>query len=46
MVEGFGQPGLETVIDILLRELQTMMRQAGTPALADITASTVAWSRY
>ena len=33
----FGQPGVEAVIDILTRELQQIMRQAGTPTLASIT---------
>jgi (S)-2-hydroxy-acid oxidase len=33
----FGQPGVEAVIDILTRELQQIMRQAGTPTLANIT---------
>jgi len=33
----FGQPGVEAVIDILNRELQLIMRQAGTPRLASIT---------
>jgi 4-hydroxymandelate oxidase len=32
----FGQPGVEAVIDILNRELTWIMRQAGTPALANI----------
>jgi isopentenyl diphosphate isomerase/L-lactate dehydrogenase-like FMN-dependent dehydrogenase len=33
----FGQEGVETVLDILTRELQLAMRYAGTPAIADIT---------
>jgi (S)-2-hydroxy-acid oxidase len=33
----FGQPGVEAVIDILDRELNAIMRQAGTPTLASIT---------
>lgn len=37
----FGQPGVEAVLDIFNRELATIMRQAGTPALADITAKSV-----
>src|SRR5262249_37807975 len=37
----FGQPGVEAVIDIFNRELTTIMRQAGTPTLADITAKSV-----
>lgn len=32
----FGQPGVEQVIDILNRELATIMRQAGTPTIASI----------
>ena len=32
----FGQPGVEAVIDILNRELNSIMRQAGTPSLASI----------
>jgi isopentenyl diphosphate isomerase/L-lactate dehydrogenase-like FMN-dependent dehydrogenase len=37
----FGQPGVEAVIDILNRELTTMMRQAGTASIANITAAQV-----
>jgi (S)-2-hydroxy-acid oxidase len=37
----FGQPGVEAVIDILNRELVTIMRQAGTATLAGITAKHV-----
>jgi len=37
----FGQPGVEAVIDILNRELTTMMRQAGTPTIASITGAQV-----
>lgn len=33
----FGQAGVEAVIDIFNRELATIMRQAGTPRLANIT---------
>jgi (S)-2-hydroxy-acid oxidase len=33
----FGQSGVERVIDILNHELLQIMRQAGTPTLADIT---------
>ncbi len=33
----FGQEGVETVIDILTRELQTAMRYAGTAAIPNIT---------
>jgi isopentenyl diphosphate isomerase/L-lactate dehydrogenase-like FMN-dependent dehydrogenase len=32
----FGQEGVETVLDILARELQIVMRQAGTPSIAEI----------
>ena len=37
----FGQSGVEAVLDILNRELVTIMRQAGTPTLADITGASV-----
>lgn len=37
----FGQPGVEAVIDILNRELATIMRQAGTPTIASITGAQV-----
>jgi isopentenyl diphosphate isomerase/L-lactate dehydrogenase-like FMN-dependent dehydrogenase len=33
---GFGQPGVEKVLEILHRELVLVMRQAGTPAIARI----------
>lgn len=33
----FGQPGVEAVLTLLRRELQTDMRQAGTASLAQIT---------
>lgn len=33
----FGQPGVETVLDILRRELELVMRQAGTTSLAKIS---------
>jgi 4-hydroxymandelate oxidase len=42
----FGQPGVEAVIDILTRELHSIMRQAGTPTLAAITPDHVTWARY
>jgi isopentenyl diphosphate isomerase/L-lactate dehydrogenase-like FMN-dependent dehydrogenase len=32
----FGQEGVEAVIDIYARELQAIMRQAGTPKVAEI----------
>ena len=41
----FGQSGVEAVIDILNRELVAIMRQAGTPSLADISAARVLRSR-
>jgi isopentenyl diphosphate isomerase/L-lactate dehydrogenase-like FMN-dependent dehydrogenase len=37
----FGQEGVETVLDILRRELQTVMRQAGTIAIGQITRACV-----
>src|SRR5260221_4706244 len=37
----FGQPGVEAVLDILRRELLTIMRQAGTARLAEINAAQV-----
>jgi isopentenyl diphosphate isomerase/L-lactate dehydrogenase-like FMN-dependent dehydrogenase len=37
----FGQQGVEAVLDILTRELMTMMRQAGTPTIAAITRDRV-----
>lgn len=37
----FGRPGVEAVIDILNRELATIMRQVGTTTLADIGPSLV-----
>jgi isopentenyl diphosphate isomerase/L-lactate dehydrogenase-like FMN-dependent dehydrogenase len=33
----FGQPGVETVLTLLRRELTTDMRQAGTASIAQIT---------
>jgi len=38
----FGQPGVEAVLAILRRELQQIMRQAGTPSIAAITKASVA----
>jgi len=38
----FGQPGVEKVLEILRRELLTIMRQAGTTSIAAITRSSVA----
>ncbi len=37
----FGQPGVETVLEILRRELRTIMRQAGTISVDKITRSYV-----
>ena len=37
----FGQPGVEAVLEILQRELQTIMRQAGTTSIHEITHSYV-----
>ena len=37
----FGQPGVEMVLELLQRELKTMMRQAGTRSIAEITRSFV-----
>jgi 4-hydroxymandelate oxidase len=39
---GFGQPGVEAVLDILTRELVTVMKQAGTTSIAQITKNAVA----
>lgn len=33
----FGQPGVEAVLDIYVRELRVIMRQAGTQSIASIT---------
>jgi 4-hydroxymandelate oxidase len=33
----FGQEGVETVLALLRKELETVMRQSGTPTLASIT---------
>jgi isopentenyl diphosphate isomerase/L-lactate dehydrogenase-like FMN-dependent dehydrogenase len=37
----FGQEGVEAVLDILRRELQIVMRQAGTTSIAKITRAYV-----
>ncbi|MGB6308879.1 MAG: alpha-hydroxy acid oxidase [Steroidobacteraceae bacterium] len=42
----FGRPGVEAVIDILNRELAAVMRQAGTPTIADIRSALVVRSPY
>ena len=38
----FGQQGVESVLTIQRRELEKIMRQAGTPSVADITKAFVA----
>jgi 4-hydroxymandelate oxidase len=38
----FGQPGVEAVLEMLRRELRTIMRQAGTASVDKITRSYVA----
>jgi 4-hydroxymandelate oxidase len=40
-LSAFGQEGVEAVIDILTRELQIVMRQAGTPQIDTITRDRV-----
>jgi (S)-2-hydroxy-acid oxidase len=42
----FGQSGVERVIDLLNRELLQIMRQAGTPTLADIKPTHVIASTW
>lgn len=37
----FGQPGVEAVLTILRRELERIMRQAGTPSIRNITRAFV-----
>jgi 4-hydroxymandelate oxidase len=41
----FGQPGVEAVLGILRRELQTIMRQAGTTSIEKITPAYLAQRR-
>jgi len=41
----FGQPGVEAVLEILRRELRTIMRQAGTASVDKITKAYVLPSR-
>jgi len=41
----FGQPGVEAVLEILRRELRTIMRQAGTTSIDKITKAYVLPSR-
>ena len=38
-LSSFGQEGVETVIDLLTRELEIVMRQAGTLSISDIDRS-------
>jgi 4-hydroxymandelate oxidase len=38
----FGQPGVEAVLEILSRELVTVMKQAGTTSVSQITKNSVA----
>jgi 4-hydroxymandelate oxidase len=42
----FGQSGVEAVSNILTRELRSIMRQAGTPDLAAIDKSHLAWAKF
>ena len=37
----FGQPGVEAVLDIYTRELEAIMRQAGTPTIPSIGARAI-----
>jgi len=37
----FGQAGIEAVLEILKRELEIVMRQMGTPSIAQITSSRI-----
>jgi isopentenyl diphosphate isomerase/L-lactate dehydrogenase-like FMN-dependent dehydrogenase len=41
----FGQAGVEAVLDLLKTELEIVMRQMGTPSIAQITASRIAVKR-
>ena len=38
----FGQEGVETVLDLLKRELEIVMRQAGTTRIEEISRSSIA----
>jgi isopentenyl diphosphate isomerase/L-lactate dehydrogenase-like FMN-dependent dehydrogenase len=40
-LSAFGQEGVEAVLDILQRELQLVMRQAGTTTIKQITRAYV-----
>jgi (S)-2-hydroxy-acid oxidase len=37
----FGQPGVEAVLEIMQREFETIMRQAGATTIAQITKDSV-----
>jgi 4-hydroxymandelate oxidase len=37
----YGQAGVEAILDIYVRELRAIMRQAGTPVVASITRDLV-----
>lgn len=43
-LSAFGQAGVERVLDILRTELQMVMKQCGTPAIAQITRASIARS--
>ncbi len=43
---GFGQPGVEGVIDMLNNELRLVMGQAGTTSIDAITSDYVEWDPY
>jgi (S)-2-hydroxy-acid oxidase len=38
---GYGQPGVEAVLQILRREFTMVMRQAGTTSISQITPASV-----
>jgi 4-hydroxymandelate oxidase len=40
-LSSFGQEGVETVIDLLRKEFELTMRQAGTPSVKDIGAKSI-----
>jgi isopentenyl diphosphate isomerase/L-lactate dehydrogenase-like FMN-dependent dehydrogenase len=40
-VAAFGQPGVETVLDILRRELNLVMAQCGKRSLPEIQSSSI-----
>ncbi len=37
----FGQAGVEAVLELLKKELEIIMRQMGTPSIAQITSSRI-----